>query len=234
MSLDLQPAADSAQKASSYQRGVYPDARGRFGDFGGRFVPESLMAAVDELENAYAAAREDSDFAAILATQERTYSGRPTPLYFAERLSQRVGARVYLKREDLAHTGAHKINNALGQGLLAQRMGKRRIIAETGAGQHGVASATVCAKLGLECIVYMGEEDIRRQSLNVFRMKLLGAEVRPVTAGSRTLKDAINDAMRDWVTNVETTYYLIGSAGWPHPHPPNSRGLPSGIPRGAP
>ncbi len=150
---------------------------------------------------------------------ERTYTGRPTPLYFAERLSARVGARVYLKREDLAHTGAHKINNALGQGLLAQRMGKRRIIAETGAGQHGVATATVCAMLGLECIVYMGEEDIHRQSLNVFRMKLLGAEVRPVDSGSRTLKDAINEAMRDWVTNVETTHYLIGSAVGPHPYP---------------
>jgi len=219
MSLDIQPAADSAQQASSYRHGAFPDARGRFGDFGGRFVPESLMAALDELEHAYAAARADASFADLLTQQERTYTGRPTPLYFAERLSQRVGGRVYLKREDLAHTGAHKINNALGQGLLAQRMGKRRIIAETGAGQHGVASATVCAKLGLECIVYMGEEDIRRQSLNVFRMKLLGAEVRPVSAGSRTLKDAINEAIRDWVTNVATTHYLIGSAVGPHPYP---------------
>src|SRR5262249_45544400 len=156
------------------------DARGRFGDFGGRFVPESLMAALDELEREYIAAREDPEFAPTLARLERTYTGRPTPLYFAERLSAGIGARVYLKREDLAHTGAHKINNALGQGLLALRMGKRRIIAETGAGQHGVATATVCAKLGLACIIYMGEEDIRRQSLNVFRMKLLGAEVRPV------------------------------------------------------
>ena len=161
----------------------------------------------------------DDAFIAELREQERTYTGRPTPLYFAERLSARVGARVYLKREDLAHTGAHKINNALGQGLLAQRMGKRRIIAETGAGQHGVATATVCAKLGLECVVYMGEEDIRRQSLNVFRMKLLGAEVRPVASGSRTLKDAINEAMRDWVTNVATTHYIIGSAVGPHPYP---------------
>jgi tryptophan synthase beta chain len=203
----------------TYQHDVYPDARGRFGDFGGRFVPESLMAALDELEREYAAAREDPEFAATLARLEHTYTGRPTPLYFAERLSDRVGARVYLKREDLAHTGAHKINNALGQGLLAQRMGKRRIIAETGAGQHGVATATVCAKLDLECIVYMGEEDIRRQSLNVFRMKLLGAEVRPVASGSRTLKDAINEALRDWVTNVETTHYLIGSAVGPHPYP---------------
>ncbi len=202
-----------------YQHGVYPDARGRYGEFGGRFVPESLMAALDALEHAYASARTDPAFTAQLREQERTYTGRPTPLYFAARLSERVGARVYLKREDLAHTGAHKINNALGQGLLAKRMGKRRIIAETGAGQHGVASATVCAKLGLDCIVYMGEEDIRRQSLNVFRMKLLGAEVRPVTSGSRTLKDAINEAIRDWVTNVETTHYLIGSAVGPHPYP---------------
>src|SRR5215831_3323134 len=204
---------------TAYQHGVYPDARGRYGEFGGRFVPESLMAALDELEGAYAAARADVSFTALLAQQERTYTGRPTPLYFAERLSARVGIPVYLKREDLAHTGAHKINNALGQGLLAQRMGKRRIIAETGAGQHGVATATVCAKLGLECIVYMGEEDIHRQSLNVFRMKLLGAEVRPVASGSRTLKDAINEAIRDWVTNVETTHYLIGSAVGPHPYP---------------
>jgi len=204
---------------SAYRHGVYPDARGRYGEFGGRFVPESLMAALDELERAYAAARADVAFTALLAQQERTYTGRPTPLYYAERLSQRVGARVYLKREDLAHTGAHKINNALGQGLLAARMGKRRIIAETGAGQHGVATATVCAKLGLECVVYMGEEDTRRQALNVFRMKLLGAEVRPVSAGSRTLKDAINEAIRDWVTNVATTHYLIGSAVGPHPYP---------------
>ena len=209
----------SAPAKPAYQHGAYPDARGRYGAFGGRFVPESLMAALDELERAYLDAIADREFAATLAQQERTYTGRPTPLYYAERLSARVGARVYLKREDLAHTGAHKINNALGQGLLAHRMGKRRIIAETGAGQHGVATATVCAKLGLECIVYMGEEDIRRQSLNVFRMKLLGAEVRPVTAGSRTLKDAINEAIRDWVTNVDTTHYLIGSAVGPHPYP---------------
>ncbi|HEX5570187.1 MAG TPA: tryptophan synthase subunit beta, partial [Ktedonobacterales bacterium] len=205
--------------SAAYQHAVYPDQRGRYGDFGGRFVPESLMSALDELEREFARARHDDAFLAELRLQERTYSGRPTPLYFAERLSRRVGARVYLKREDLAHTGAHKINNALGQGLLAQRMGKQRIIAETGAGQHGVATATVCAKLGLECVVYMGEEDIHRQSLNVFRMKLLGAEVRSVTSGSRTLKDAINEAMRDWVTNVATTYYLIGSAMGPHPYP---------------
>jgi tryptophan synthase beta chain len=224
-----QTEAASAQPA--YQHGEFPDARGRYGAFGGRFVPESLMAALDELEQAYAAARADSAFMAALAEQERTYTGRPTPLYHAERLSARVGARVYLKREDLAHTGAHKINNALGQGLLAQRMGKWRIIAETGAGQHGVAAATVCAKLGLECIVYMGEEDIHRQSLNVFRMKLLGAEVRPVTSGSRTLKDAINEAIRDWVTNVETTHYLIGSAVGPHPYPRIVRDLQSVIGR---
>ena len=205
--------------SAAYQHAFYPDQRGRYGDFGGRFVPESLMSALDELEREFARARHDDAFLAELRLQERTYSGRPTPLYFAERLSRRVGARVYLKREDLAHTGAHKINNALGQGLLAQRMGKQRIIAETGAGQHGVATATVCAKLGLECVVYMGEEDIHRQSLNVFRMKLLGAEVRNVTSGSRTLKDAINEAMRDWVTNVATTYYLIGSAMGPHPYP---------------
>jgi tryptophan synthase beta subunit len=207
------------ERQSAYQHGIYPDARGRYGEFGGRFVPESLMAALDELEQAYLAARADVSFTALLAQQERTYTGRPTPLYFAERLARRVGARVYLKREDLAHTGAHKINNALGQGLLAARMGKRRIIAETGAGQHGVATATVCAKLGLECVVYMGEEDMRRQALNVFRMRLLGAEVRPVSAGSRTLKDAINEAIRDWVTNVATTHYLIGSAVGPHPYP---------------
>jgi tryptophan synthase beta chain len=216
-----------------YQHGIYPDKRGRFGDFGGRFVPESLMAAITELEEAYASTRIDPGFQAELAHLESTYSGRPTPLYCAERLSQRVGARIYLKREDLAHTGAHKINNALGQGLLAQRMGKHRIIAETGAGQHGVAAATVCAKLGLECVVYMGEEDIRRQAHNVFRMKLLGAEVHSVTTGSRTLKDAINEAIRDWVTNVENTYYLIGSAVGPHPYPAMVRDFQSVIGREA-
>ena len=212
-------ASPAGGASSTYQHGIFPDARGRYGDFGGRFVPESLMAALDELEAAYIVARADPAFGGQLAGLERAYTGRPTPLYYAERLSRRVRARVYLKREDLAHTGAHKINNALGQGLLAQRMGKRRIIAETGAGQHGVATATVCAKLGLECVVYMGEVDIHRQSLNVFRMKLLGAEVRGVAAGSRTLKDAINEALRDWVTNVATTYYLIGSAVGPHPYP---------------
>ncbi len=203
----------------AYQHGFYPDARGRFGSFGGRYVPESLMAALNELEQAYTDMQADPRFHEHIGGLLKNYVGRPTPLYRAERLSEKLGIAVYLKREDLAHTGAHKINNALGQGLLAQRMGKRRIIAETGAGQHGVASATVCAMLGLECIVYMGEEDIHRQSLNVFRMKLLGAEVRPVTSGSKTLKDAINEAIRDWVTNVETTFYLIGSAVGPHPYP---------------
>ena len=204
---------------SAYRHGVYPDARGRFGEFGGRFVPESLMAALDELEGAYAAARADVSFTALLAQQERTYTGRPTPLYFAERLSRRVGARIYLKREDLAHTGAHKINNALGQGLLAARMGKRRVIAETGAGQHGVATATACALLGLPCVVYMGEEDTHRQAPNVVRMELLGAEVVPVTAGMRTLKEAVNEALRDWAASVGTTHYVIGSVVGPHPFP---------------
>jgi tryptophan synthase beta chain len=210
---------EQAAHALAYQHGVYPDERGRFGPFGGRYVPESLMAALSELEAAYAAMQADPGFHAQFAALMKTFVGRPTPLYLAERLSEKLGIPSYLKREDLAHTGAHKINNALGQGLLAQRMGKRRIIAETGAGQHGVATATVCAMLGLECIVYMGEEDIHRQSLNVFRMKLLGAEVRSVTSGSKTLKDAINEAIRDWVTNVETTHYLIGSAVGPHPYP---------------
>jgi tryptophan synthase beta chain len=196
------------------------DGFGRFGQFGGKFVPETLMPALDEITEAYERARADRSFQSRLAEQLRHYVGRPTPLYFAPNLTRAGGgARIYLKREDLAHTGAHKINNAMGQGLLAQEMGKRRIIAETGAGQHGVATATVCAMLGLECIVYMGEEDIRRQSPNVFRMKLLGATVVPVTSGSKTLKDAINEAIRDWVTNVRTTYYLIGSAVGPHPYP---------------
>ncbi len=199
---------------------TWPDAAGRFGEFGGRYVPKTLMSAIGELEAAYDVARADEAFGMELRRLLRNYVGRPTPLYFAESLTRSLGgAKIYLKREDLAHTGAHKINNAVGQALLAQRMGKRRIIAETGAGQHGVAAATICAKLGLECIVYMGEEDIRRQAPNVFRMKLLGAEVRPVTTGSRTLKDAINEAMRDWVTNVATTYYLIGSVVGPHPYP---------------
>ncbi|MEX0800678.1 MAG: tryptophan synthase subunit beta [Dehalococcoidia bacterium] len=197
-----------------------PDARGRFGPFGGQYVPETLMSALAELEAAYRQAQADDAFRRELEDLLRNYVGRPTPLYFAARLTERLGgARIFLKREDLAHTGAHKINNAVAQGLLAKRMGKPRIVAETGAGQHGVAAATVCAMLGLECVVYMGEEDVRRQSLNVFRMKLLGAEVRPVASGSRTLKDAINESIRDWVTNVESTHYLIGSAVGPHPYP---------------
>ena len=197
-----------------------PDGRGRYGRYGGKFVPETLMVALEELEAAYLEYRQDEEFQRELGFLLSTYVGRPTPLYFAANLTRQLGgAKIYLKREDLAHTGAHKINNALGQGLLAKRLGKRRIIAETGAGQHGVASATACAMLGLDCIVYMGVEDMRRQSLNVFRMRLLGAEVRPVDAGSQTLKDAINEAIRDWVTNVETTHYLLGSAVGPHPYP---------------
>ncbi len=199
---------------------MLPDDKGYFGDYGGRFVPETLIPALDELTAAYKEARANAAFWAEFESLSRDYSGRPTPLYSAERLSHHCGgARIFLKREDLAHTGAHKINNALGQGLLAQRMGKHRIIAETGAGQHGVATAAVCAMLGLECIIYMGEEDMRRQSLNVFRMKLMGAEVRPVSGGSRTLKDAINEAIRDWVTNVSSTHYLLGSAVGPYPYP---------------
>jgi len=193
---------------------------GRFGAYGGRYVPETLMAALEELERAYEKARRDRNFQHRLDLLLRTYAGRPTPLFFAQRLSRKLGgARIYLKREDLLHTGAHKINNCLGQGLLAERMGKRRIIAETGAGQHGVATATVCALLGFECVVYMGTEDMRRQELNVFRMRLLGAEVRGVDSGSRTLKDAINEAMRDWVTNVRSTHYLLGSVLGAHPYP---------------
>jgi len=199
---------------------VLPDNKGYFGDYGGWFVPETLVPALNELKAVYNEAKHDSSFWSEFDSLSHDYAGRPTPLYFAERLTKHCrGAQIFLKREDLAHTGAHKINNALGQGLLATRMGKRRIIAETGAGQHGVAAATVCAKLGLNCIVYMGEEDIRRQSLNVFRMKLLGAEVRPVSSGSKTLKDAINEAIRDWVTNVIDTYYLLGSVVGPHPYP---------------
>lgn len=197
-----------------------PDPQGYFGQFGGRFVPETLMPALNELTRAYGKAKRDRSFWAEFDSLSRDYSGRPTPLYFAERLTSHCGgARIFIKREDLLHTGAHKINNALGQGLLAVRMKKRRIIAETGAGQHGVATATICAKLGLNCVVYMGEEDVRRQALNVFRMKLLGAELRPVSSGTKTLKDAINEAIRDWVTNVRDTYYLLGSVVGPHPYP---------------
>jgi tryptophan synthase beta chain len=197
-----------------------PDARGYYGTYGGRFVPETLVAPVEELTAAYFRAREDEGFRQELGALLKNYVGRPTPLYEARRLSASVGGcRILLKREDLAHTGAHKINNALGQALLAARMGKRRIVAETGAGQHGVATATACALLGMECHVYMGAEDMARQSLNVFRMRLLGAEVIEVNAGSKTLKDAINEAMRDWVTNVRDTYYLLGSVLGPHPYP---------------
>jgi len=194
--------------------------KGHYGNYGGQFVPETLMHPLEELEAAYMDAQRDPSFQLEFDQLLRNYSGRPTPLYFAERLTARWGgAKIYLKREDLNHTGAHKINNCLGQGLLARRMRKKRIIAETGAGQHGVATATVCALLGLECDVYMGDEDIRRQELNVFRMKLLGARVIPVSAGSKTLKDAINESMRDWVTNVRTTYYMLGSVLGPHPYP---------------
>jgi tryptophan synthase beta chain len=197
-----------------------PDARGRFGPYGGRYVPETLIPALEEVEAAYREAKEDPAFLAELEYYLREFAGRPTPLFHARRLSEHWGgAQVYLKREDLLHTGAHKINNTLGQALLARRMGKRRVVAETGAGQHGVSVATVAALFGLECVVYMGEEDVRRQALNVFRMKLLGAEVRPVASGSRTLKDATNEAIRDWITHVRTTFYILGSVVGPHPYP---------------
>ncbi|HET8656363.1 MAG TPA: tryptophan synthase subunit beta [Longimicrobiaceae bacterium] len=206
---------------------------GWFGRFGGRFVPETLIAALDELRDVYAAARSDPEFHEELGALWRDYVGRPTPLYPARRLSEAAGAEVYLKREDLNHTGAHKINNTLGQVLLARRMGKRRIIAETGAGQHGVATATVCALFGLDCVVYMGEEDVERQALNVYRMRLLGAEVRPVASGTRTLKDATNEAIRDWVTNVTDTHYIIGSVVGPDPYPRMVRDFQSVIGREA-
>jgi tryptophan synthase beta chain len=208
-------------KLFSSDPGPFPDARGRFGAYGGRFVPETLIPAVEELEAAWLSARADPAYRAELSALLENYAGRPTPLSEAPRLARAMGveARVWLKREDLLHTGAHKLNNTLGQALLARRMGKKRVIAETGAGQHGVATATVCALLGLDCIVYMGSEDVVRQAPNVTRMKLLGAEVRPVEAGSRTLKDAMNEAIRDWVTNVRTTYYCIGSVAGPHPYP---------------
>jgi tryptophan synthase beta chain len=201
-------------------RSHVPDAAGRFGPFGGRFVPETLTKALEELAAEYDVAREDPQFLSELASLLKNYVGRPSPLYFAERLTRETGgAQIWLKREDTNHTGAHKINNTLGQALLTMRMGKRRVIAETGAGQHGVATATACARFGLTCVVYMGSEDIRRQAPNVFSMKLLGAEVRPVTSGSRTLRDAINEAMRDWMSSVETTHYILGSAVGPHPFP---------------
>ncbi len=211
-----------------------PDALGHWGKYGGRFVPETLMAPLEELLESYNIARDDAGFQSEFAALLRDYSGRPTPLFYAARLTKEAGgARIFLKREDLSHTGSHKINNALGQVLLAMRMGKRRIIAETGAGQHGVATATVCALFGLQCVVYMGTEDVRRQKLNVFRMRLLGAEVREVDAGARTLKDAINEALRDWVTNVADTYYLLGSALGPHPYPLMVRDFQSVIGREA-
>jgi tryptophan synthase beta chain len=205
---------------TSTQEKTYPDSRGRFDEFGGRYVPETLMHPVEELEQAYGEARGDTQFRAELNRLLQDFAGRPTPLFHARRLTEHLGgAQIYLKREDLLHTGAHKINNCLGQGLLARRMGKTRIIAETGAGQHGVATATVAALLGFECRIYMGEEDMARQSPNVFRMKMLGAEVVGVAAGSKTLKEAINEAMRDWVTHVRTTHYLLGSVLGPHPYP---------------
>ncbi len=209
-----------------------PDDKGRFGQFGGQYVPETLMPALAELTEAWEEAREDAGFQEEMGRLLRDYVGRPTPLHHAQRLTEYAGgAEIYLKREDLAHTGAHKINNALGQGLLAKRMGKRRIVAETGAGQHGVATATVCALLGIDCVVYMGEEDMRRQAPNVYRMGMLGAEVRPVTAGSRTLKEAISETIRDWVTNVRDTHYIIGSVVGPHPYPMMVRDLQSVIGR---
>src|SRR5215467_8889235 len=212
----------------------WPDARGRFGEFGGRFVPETLMHPVEELEQAYEEARRDSGFKSELDRLLKDFAGRPTPLFHARRLTEKLGgAEIYLKREDLLHTGAHKINNCLGQALLVERMRKHRIIAETGAGQHGVATATVCALFGFDCVVYMGIEDMRRQELNVFRMRLLGAEVRGVDAGSRTLKDAINEAMRDWVTNVRSTHYLLGSVLGAHPYPTMVRDFHSVIGREA-
>ncbi len=202
--------------------GIYqqPDERGHFGVYGGRFVAETLIPALDELQQAYAAAQKDPEFQAELHSELRQFVGRPNPLYHAQRLSSELGgAQIYLKREDLNHTGAHKINNAVGQALLAKRMGKRRLIAETGAGQHGVATATVATRYGMDCVVYMGEEDIQRQSSNVYRMRLLGAAVEPVRSGSRTLKDALNEALRDWVSNVEDTFYIIGTVAGPHPYP---------------
>ncbi|XKI48315.1 tryptophan synthase subunit beta [Altericista sp. CCNU0014] len=214
--------SETSETAQTVQ---FPDAFGRFGIFGGKYVPETLMPALSELEAAYYQYRKDPDFQSELDRLLRDYVGRPSPLYFAERLTQHYarpdgsGPQIYLKREDLNHTGAHKINNALAQALLAKRMGKQRVIAETGAGQHGVATATVCARFGLQCVVYMGVQDMARQSLNVFRMRLMGAEVRPVEAGTGTLKDATSEAIRDWVTNVETTHYILGSVAGPHPYP---------------
>ena len=213
------------QKASTFR--IDPDERGRFGAFGGRFVPETLMPLILELELAYAEARKDSAFHQEMAGYLTNYVGRPSPLYFAERMTEHLkGAKIYFKRDELNHTGAHKINNVLGQIMIARRMGKRRIIAETGAGMHGVATATLCARFGLECIVYMGSVDVERQEANVLRMKMLGADVRAVQSGSRTLKDAMNEALRDWVTNVEDTFYCIGTVAGPHPYPRDGAGFP--------
>jgi tryptophan synthase beta chain len=213
--VEQRPAAEAAKLSDTL-----PDERGHFGPYGGRFVAETLMRPLDELNAAYSRYIKDPEFLAEFDSDLRHYVGRPSPLYYAERLSDEIGgARIYLKREDLNHTGAHKINNTVGQALLARRMGKRRVIAETGAGQHGVASATVAARFGMECVVYMGAEDIRRQAINVYRMRLLGAEVVPVESGSRTLKDALNEALRDWVTNVDDTFYIIGTVAGPHPYP---------------
>jgi tryptophan synthase beta chain len=223
----------STEAGKARHAGVWPDAAGHFGPYGGRYVPETLMEPLRELEAAWAEAGRDPAFEREYQGLLRDYVGRPTPLGFAARLSERLGCRVWLKREDLCHTGAHKINNALGQALLVKRMGKKRVVAETGAGQHGVATATVCALLGLECVVYMGSEDITRQAPNVARMRLLGAEVRPVESGTRTLKDAINEAMRDWVTNVRTTHYLLGSVLGAHPYPAMVREFQSVIGREA-
>jgi tryptophan synthase beta chain len=232
--VESSPGIKDPDRMRRFIRNAMPDDRGRFGDFGGRFVPETVMGALDELLAAWQTAWSDPAFHQRLDVLARDYVGRPSPLYRAERLEEYAnGARIYLKREDLNHTGAHKINNAVGQALLAERLGKRRIVAETGAGQHGVASATVCARFGLDCHVYMGEEDIRRQHPNVVRMRMLGAEVIPVTAGSGTLKDAMNEAIRDWITNVEDTHYLIGSAAGPHPYPVLVRELQSVIGREA-
>lgn len=218
--MNTQPHTAPMVNAMMSATSQVPDAGGRFGNFGGRFVPETLTPALQELTEQYEIAKNDPTFQQRFHELLNNYVGRPSPLYFAERLTEHCGgAQIWLKREDLNHTGAHKINNTIGQGLLTLRMGKKRVIAETGAGQHGVATATACARFGLECVVYMGEEDIRRQAPNVFSMKLLGAEVRPVSTGSRTLRDAVNDAMRDWMSSVETTHYIIGSAIGPHPFP---------------
>ncbi len=226
--------SESASSSTTYAKHPWPDARGRYGQYGGKYVPETLMLALEQTEAAYAHATQDPVFQEKLRYYQTNYVGRPTPLYFAERMTETLGgARIYLKREDLAHTGAHKINNALGQCLLAKEMGKQRVIAETGAGQHGVATATACALLGLECVVYMGSEDVERQMLNVFRMKLLGATVVSVDSGSKTLKDAINEALRDWVTNVEGTHYVLGTVHGPHPFPLMCRDFQSIIGREA-